>query len=107
VNYTLLASVPANVFSYEDEQVEVNHQNYYYKIDVISDCNLAGLNSDMGSSILLQSDWVQERPKVWWTEYKNWDDGVDYYTIEKKNEAGQWILIKTVDGKTTETVIDD
>ncbi|HKR07482.1 MAG TPA: PKD domain-containing protein [Bacteroidia bacterium] len=107
VNYSLIASLPANVFSYEDEQVDVNHQNYYYKVDVISDCNLAGLESGMSSSILLQSDWVHEQPKVWWTEYKNWDSGVDYYTIEKKNEAGQWVLIKTVDGQTKETLIDE
>ncbi|MEP7167881.1 MAG: PKD domain-containing protein [Bacteroidota bacterium] len=107
IGYSLLASVPANVFSYEDDQVDVNHQNYFYKVDVISDCNLAGLKSNMSSSILLKADWVNEKPKLWWTEYKQWDNGVDYYTIEKKNEAGEWVLIKTVDGKTKETIIDE
>ncbi|MEO5572007.1 MAG: PKD domain-containing protein [Bacteroidia bacterium] len=107
VNYTLIASVPASAYSFVDEQVDVNHQNYFYKVDIINDCNLSGLQSGKSSSILLQSDWVHERPKLWWTEYNQWDNGVDYYTIEKKNDTGQWVLIKTVDGKTTETLIEE
>jgi PKD repeat protein len=107
LSFSLIASVPASLHSYMDESVDVNHQNYFYKVDVINDCNLAGMKSNNSSSILLQSDWVHERPKLWWTEYNKWDNGVDHYTIEKKNDAGQWIEIKTVNGTTTETELEE
>lgn len=107
LNFSLIASVPASVHSYIDDQVDVDKQYYYYKVDVISDCNLAGLVSNNSSSILLQSDWVHEKTKLWWTEYNQWDTGVDYYTIEKKDDNGQWIQVKIVNGTTLETDLDE
>ncbi len=107
INFTAVASVPATEHSYIDENVDVNHQNYYYRVSVINDCNLAGPRSNNSSSILLQSDYYHEKSKLWWTRYDKWDTGVDHYSIERKNESGQWIEIKVVDGVTIETEIDE
>lgn len=107
LNFQVIASVPAGNYSYIDDQVNVNKNNYYYKIDVINDCNLSGVFSNEGSSILLQSEWSQEKTHLKWSEYKEWDTGVDYYIIEKRNSDGQWIPIKIEDGTQTETIIDE
>ncbi|MBL7928751.1 MAG: PKD domain-containing protein [Bacteroidia bacterium] len=106
-NFSVIASVPAGNYSYIDNSVNVNKNHYYYKVDVINDCSLSGALSNEGSSILLQSEWRQERTNLNWSEYKEWDTGVDYYIIEKRNSDGQWIQIKIVDGNETETVIDE
>ncbi len=106
--YSLLATVSANVTSYEDFAVNVNEQNYYYKIEVISDCNMAGQLSSNSSSILLQSKWEYANSRLWWTKYDKWDTGVERYEIEKYNwGTGQWEKVKTVPGNATETEVDE
>jgi len=106
ISFAEIASLPASSFSYIDYNTDVHSQEYYYKIEVINDCNLAGAPSNNSSSVLLKSDWQNERTKLWWTPYKNWDAGVDYYIIEKENISGQWIPLKTVDGTELNTIVD-
>ncbi|MBS1763915.1 MAG: PKD domain-containing protein, partial [Bacteroidetes bacterium] len=106
--YSLLATVSANVTSYEDFDVNVNEQNYYYKIEAVSDCDMAGKLSSNSSSILLKSRWEYESSRLWWTKYDKWDTGVERYEIEKYNwNTGQWEKIKTVPGNATETEVDE
>lgn len=107
VNFTLLASLPATSFSYFDYAADVHLQEYYYRVDVINDCMVAGAMSNNSSSILLKSDWREEKTKLWWTPYKNWGSGVDYYIIEKENNSGQWIPLKTVDGTVLDATLDE
>lgn len=107
INFSLIASLAPSVYSFVDDNVAVNLQNYYYKVDVVNDCNLSGMLSNNSSSVLLQSDWVQEKAKLWWTEYDKWDTGVDYYLIEKKDSSGNWRQVKIVSGSTTEAELDD
>jgi hypothetical protein len=37
-----------------------------------------------------------------WSKYVDWNTGVERYVIEKLNLAGQWEVIETVPGSTTE-----
>lgn len=106
-NFSLIAQVPASVLSYMDDDVDVNTQNYFYKVDVINDCQLTGTLSTNSSSILLQSEFKNEKAKLWWTEYNYWDTDVDYYQIEKKDESGNWIKVKVVSGSTIETEVNE
>lgn len=107
-NYTLIATLPANAYEYEDYDVDVMEQNYYYKVEVINDCNLTGLASTNSSSILLKSRWMYTHSTLWWTEYDQWDSGVDKYEIEKFNwDTQQWELIKTVPGNQTSTDVGE
>jgi hypothetical protein len=106
--YVLLATVSSGITSYEDYNVYVNEQNYYYKIEAVSDCNLVGTPSAKSSSILLQSHWEYATGKLWWTKYDKWDSGVERYEIEKYNwNTGQWEKVKTVPGNATQTEIDE
>jgi len=106
VNFTEIATVPAATLSYIDYDTEVHEQEYYYRVEVINDCNFNGAPSNNSSSILLKSDWLEEKTKMWWSPYLNWDTGVDYYVIEKLNYSGQWIPIKTVPGNVITTIVD-
>lgn len=107
-NYTLIATLPSNAREYEDYDVDVMEQNYYYKVEVINDCNLTGIPSTNSSSILLQSRWMYTHSTLWWTEYDKWDSGVDKYEIEKFNwDTQQWELIKTVPGNQTSTDVGE
>ena len=108
VNYVLIGAAPAGVYSYDDMDVNVKEQNYYYKVEVINDCHLAGMQSSNSSSILLQSQWQYANAKLWWTEYDKWDTGVDHYTVEKYNwDTGQWEVVKTLPGNQTQTEVDE
>ncbi len=107
MNFTLVGSVPAAVLSFTDDLVDVMAQNYFYRVDVINDCNLAGILSNNSSSILLQSDYYNDITWLWWTGYDKWDAGVDYYLIEKLDENGVWKQVKVVAGTTTEAELDE
>jgi hypothetical protein len=60
-----------------------------------------------GSSILLTGEWRNYKTNLNWTKYKGWSFGVDSYTIEKLNKTGMWEFVKSVDGNTTNTEIDE
>ena len=107
IHFTLLASVPATTMSFIDHGAYVHEDSYFYRIEVINDCNIAGNVSNNGANILLKSGWVDEQAKLWWTPYSEWDTGVDYYIIEKQESSGQWRQIKTVDGNSHNTSVDE
>ncbi|MBK9046013.1 MAG: PKD domain-containing protein [Bacteroidetes bacterium] len=107
ISFVEIANLPASALSYIDYDTDVHQQEYYYRIDVVSDCEIAGALSNNSSSILLKSDWQNEKTKLWWTKYTNWDTGVDYYIIEQENSFGQWDPVKTVDGNETQTTLDE
>jgi PKD repeat protein len=108
-NFTEVARVPAGTQLYRDTDVDVHKTEYFYRIEIITDCELVGELSNQSSSIFLQSDYDYNnfKSKLWWTPYSQWDTGVDYYVIEKLNGAGVWEVIRTVDGNTLDTTFDE
>ncbi len=98
VNFTFLINVNSIVHDYIDTDVDVNQHNYYYKIVSENSCNVATLESNKSSSILLKADVSNGNVILNWTKYEGWDLGVDYYIIEKLDENGVWKTIKTVEG---------
>jgi hypothetical protein len=107
IHFTLLASVPPSAHSYIDYNAYVHEDVFFYRVDVINDCEMSGTISNTGANILLKSDWLEEQTKLWWTPYTDWDSGVDYYIIEKFDRSGQWRPIKTVDGNISNTIVDE
>lgn len=108
-NFTEVARVPAGTQLYRDSDVDVHKTEYFYRIEIITDCELVGEVSNQSSSIFLQSDYDYNnfKSKLWWTPYNAWDTGVDYYVIEKLNGLGTWDVIRTVDGNTLDTTFDE
>lgn len=54
INYQLIATLPASAHEYSDFDVNVDDQDYYYKIFVQNICNVEAKEGYIGSSILLQ-----------------------------------------------------
>lgn len=98
IHFTLLTTVAAVVNQYTDKDVNVNEQNYFYKIVTENTCNVATQQSNESSSILLKAELIDGNVMLNWTKYEGWDMGVDYYIIEKMNPEGNWEIIKKVDG---------
>ncbi|MDQ3052146.1 MAG: PKD domain-containing protein [Bacteroidota bacterium] len=98
-NWTLLATVPAVETNYSDYDTRVKLERYFYRVKVKNICELQTSQGLPGTSILLVGGLDENNNSILrWSAYKNWDSGVDYYVIEKQDEYGNWVPIKTVDG---------
>ncbi len=102
INYSLIASVPSLILDYSDFNVSVSADEYYYKILVRNVCDVDSREGLVGSSILLTKLVSSSGNYLRWTQYKEWNTGVDYYVIEKLNEAGVWKEIDRVPGAVTD-----
>jgi PKD repeat protein len=98
VNFSFITSVLPSTHEFIDNDVDVNTQNYYYKIKALNSCDAAGIESNKSSSVLLKAELVNGTTNLSWTGYDGWNTGVDYYIIEKMNEQGEWEIIKKVNG---------
>jgi hypothetical protein len=97
--FSLLTQLPAGQHYYEDLDVDVFSKEYYYSVKVLNMCDVNSQVGLIGSSIFLNSELDdQNRSKLNWTPYKNWDNGVDYYEIEKLDINGFWNPIGKVGG---------
>ncbi len=98
-NFYFLESVPAVQTDYMDYNVDVQNEHYYYKILVRNTCDIAEDLSGNTSTIILQGVMDEDRQvHLNWTPYEGWENGVEYYIIEKIDENGNWQLLKQVDG---------
>jgi hypothetical protein len=102
INYFLVATVPSQALSYDDYNVNVHAQNYFYKIEVVNSCNMSTIQGKIGSSILLDIYETDINNLLKWTKYTDWDSGVEKYVIEKLNSNGNWEQVKVVSGTITE-----
>jgi PKD repeat protein len=103
--YVPVASMSPLDLSYIDYDVDVMRYTYMYRVNVLNDCNLTGLISDKGTSILLRSEVMELGDKLWWSDYEHWDTGVEHYIIEIQDENGQWLPVKKVDGNVNTILI--
>ena len=99
-NFKIVDKVPAYVTDYMDINVDVDNENYFYKIVPINTCDVSAKESNKSSSILLQSDFEEEITKLKWSKYTEWRSGVEKYVIERMDQNGNWVVIKEVDGNT-------
>lgn len=102
LKFELIATIPASYHSFTDGNVDVAGQNYYYKVESVNVCNIKSLMSNNASSILLEAENDKYEVKLKWTPYKNWENGVEHYIIERMDENGNWKIVNIVDGNITE-----
>jgi hypothetical protein len=101
-NFTFIATVPAQQTDFMDYDVDVQATNYFYRVDVINQCNIQAIISNDGSSILLRGEKTDDGGvQLYWTNYIGWNTGVDHYIIERLDDNGQWQVINTVPGNIT------
>jgi gliding motility-associated-like protein len=68
--------------SYEDYFVDVDEQSYIYRINATDSCDYTGVYSNIGKSILLRVDTSGAYPKLSWTAYEQWKQGVSNYMLQ-------------------------
>jgi PKD repeat protein len=105
INFSFLNSLSPMQNDYMDNDVDVQNTHYYYKILVVNTCDIAEALSGNTSTIVLKSTENEDyNIHIFWTPYRGWDTGVDYYIIEKKEEGGNWEFLKKVDGETLDYI---
>ena len=98
-NFFFIESIPSVQTEYMDYNVDVQNEHYYYKILIINTCNIAEDLSGNTSTIILKGEMDDSRQvQLQWSPYIGWESGVEYYIIEKKDENGNWQLLRQVEG---------
>jgi PKD repeat protein len=99
INFSYVESVPSVQTDFMDYNVDVQNEHYYYKILVINTCDIAEDLSDISSTIILKGEIDELRmTHLTWTPYEGWDQGVEYYILEHKDENGHWQFLRQVNG---------
>ncbi len=102
-NFSYVTSLPPMQTDYMDHAVDVQNNHYFYKILVVNTCDIGEDLSGNTSTIVLKGEMGEDRiVQLYWTPYTGWENGIDHYIIEKKDEQGNWILLKQVQGNATE-----
>ncbi|CAN5517672.1 hypothetical protein BH11BAC1_BH11BAC1_00350 [soil metagenome] len=102
-NFSFLRSMPPMQTDYIDHDVDVQNNHYYYKILVLNTCDIAEDLSGNTSTIILKGEMFEDRSvHLNWTKYNGWEMGIDHYIIEKKDDQGNWILLKQMPGNATD-----
>ncbi len=78
----MLESVELNETSITDESVDVSSENYIYHVQTVDHCNVAGIAGNYGKPMILKGFFIDNMSQLSWTPYEQWDDGVQYYSIE-------------------------
>ncbi|MBT7826062.1 MAG: T9SS type B sorting domain-containing protein [Bacteroidetes bacterium] len=79
-----LSDEDQGTFNYEDYMVYPDMQSYYYRISVTDSCEFTGEYSNYGKSILLRVDTNEAYPRLTWSSYEEWQEGVSRYELQVK-----------------------
>jgi gliding motility-associated-like protein len=97
--------------TFNDTKVKVNEAFYYYRMYVIDSCgDISTFPSNIGKTILLKADTtVDLLPRLTWTHYKGWKEGVRFYDVELRQLDGSWknLAQSMVVGGNDSTFIDN
>jgi PKD repeat protein len=103
INFSFVKSLPPQQTDYIDHDVDVQNNHYYYRVQVINTCDIEEALSGNTSTIILKGEMLEDRSvHLNWSRYNGWENGVDYYIIEKQDDMGNWIILKQVPGSTTQ-----
>ena len=107
-DFELIATLDSSIKSYLDEIVDVANNQYDYVVVNRNICNTNSINSNLGNSILLEFDRLDNfRTKLNWNFYNGWIDNPNKYEIQKLNSSGNWELFRTLDNTENEIIINE
>jgi PKD repeat protein len=72
--------------SFTDKNVDVDKQQYWYRLQTIDHCKHQSGFSNIGKAVLLGMDSSLQYPVLNWTPYLDWPSGVSFYTLEIFND---------------------
>lgn len=107
-DFELITTLDSSIRSYLDEFVDVVNNQYNYLVVNRNICNTNSIYSNLGNSILLEFDRLDNfRTKLNWNFYNGWIDNPNKYEIQKLNSSGNWELFKTLDNTENEIIINE
>lgn len=109
--FTQISMVSPNLtpfITYDDYSVYVNKKSYYYKVIVVDSCGNDVLTSNIGRSIYLRAEPLNDMTNtLTWNEYEDWLGGVSTYNLYRKvDEVWDPTTLVTL-SSTSITYIDD
>ncbi|MEM7659975.1 MAG: gliding motility-associated C-terminal domain-containing protein, partial [Bacteroidota bacterium] len=104
-NWSTLATLDPSATSYLDTAVRVESQPYQYRLLARDSCGFTSPYSNLGSSIHLLATVEEFQHVLTWTPYSEWEEEVDFYTIEVWMESlGEFVQVDVVSGSETSYV---
>ena len=95
-----------DTYVFEDENVQVDRQVYYYRATVENDCNVETYTSNVAHNILLEGESFRNSRdnRLQWSLYGDWAGGTDHYELYRKTEMrGAYVSVGGNMGSTTYT----
>ncbi len=91
----LWGTVDATVFQQNDMKVKVDKSSYLYKVRAMDTCKVWTPFSNHGKTIVLKVGYNHEtfQPELAWSSYGFWNEGVDYYLVERQQPDGRFMTI--------------
>ena len=68
-----------------DQNVDVNHANYRYRVKYTDKCGNIGPLSNYGENIVLKGKQYPSHFELYWNSYGEWETGVQKYTVQYYN----------------------
>lgn len=78
----VIETLNINGTEFIDENVDVNGENYIYKVQTIDHCLVTGYTGYIGRPMLLTGYYANDISSLSWTAYEQWEEGVEHYEIQ-------------------------
>lgn len=104
-----LESDDLSVKALEDMRVKVDDLSYTYHTRVRDVCGNWSPLSNEGKTVLLKVGYDREqlKPTLNWSKYSYWNEGVEYYRVERLQEDGSFLQIGRTTNEQDTFFVDD
>ncbi|MEA3495802.1 MAG: PKD domain-containing protein, partial [Bacteroidota bacterium] len=97
ISWYELSTSDNQTFDFLDFNNRVDEQSYFYRMFVIDSCDYKSDYTNYGKSILLTTEAKSIYPKLKWTAYKKWKQGVENYELQVFDKSkNQFTLVETI-----------
>ncbi|MEA3496795.1 MAG: PKD domain-containing protein, partial [Bacteroidota bacterium] len=97
ISWYELSTSDNQTFDFLDFNNRVDEQSYFYRMFVIDSCDYKSDYTNYGKSILLTTEAKSIYPKLKWTAYEQWNQGVKNYELQVFDKSkNQFTLVETI-----------
>ena len=94
-NFTKIATIPyqngTDNYSYNDQDVDVSNNLYYYKVSLRNECGAESATSNIAHTILLKGEGTAAQENaLQWNNYGEFNGGTASYSVLRKVEIGEF-----------------
>lgn len=112
LNFVLYSTLPysgAADYIFIDEAVSVQNTFYYYRVNIISECDISMAESNVAHNIIISGVADEaHRNTLQWLGYGNWEMGVNSYSVFQKLQTEELFAeIDNIAPNNFNTYVDD